>query len=235
MPPAILDLGRNAVRILPLGGRERSIGGKLKKFFAAPQGLEQRFMSWTGYFREPQEILGKDAAGFTLPTLPSGGQMLSPLQRLLRLNFLEYLPNDLHVKMDRCSMAHGLETRSPFLDTALVEWAFRLPDPLKLRGGTGKWILRQAFPELLPPEVLNRKKMGFGVPLGAWFRGQWRDPLRDTLLSPQAQLRRYLRPEAVERLLQRHLEGKEDAGQRLWLLLTFELWLRQMNGVRILR
>ncbi|MDO8730208.1 MAG: asparagine synthase (glutamine-hydrolyzing) [Candidatus Omnitrophota bacterium] len=230
IPVAVRRLGSRIVRSMPMGGRERSAGGRLRRFFeAAPEELEKRLLRWTCYFGNPKELLRSGRGRFSFPSLAGGGERFSPLQRLLRLNFQEYLPNDLHVKMDRCSMGHGLETRSPFLDTALVEWAFRLPDSLKLRGSEGKWILRQAFRGLLPPEILRRKKMGFGVPLGSWFRKEWRDPLQDTLRSPQARIRQYLRPEAVDRLLLRHLKGKEDAGQRLWLLLTFELWLRQMD------
>ena len=230
IPVAVRRLGFRMVRSMPLGGQERSAGGRLRRFFeAAPEKLEERFLRWTCYFENLEELLRSGGGRFSFPSPAGGGKRFSPLQRLLRLNFQEYLPNDLHVKMDRCSMGHGLETRSPFLDTALVEWAFRLPDSLKLRGSEGKWILREAFRGLLPPKILRRKKMGFGVPLGSWFRKEWRDPLQDALRSPQARIRKYLRPEAVDRLLLRHLEGKEDAGQRLWLLLTFELWLRQID------
>ena len=94
----------------------------------------------------------------------------SPLALALNHNFGAYLPCDLLVKMDRTSMAHALEARSPFLDTALVEYVSGLPDDYKLRGRTTKYILRKAFADLMPPEIRSRGKMGFGIPLGTWFR-----------------------------------------------------------------
>ena len=93
----------------------------------------------------------------------------SPLARLLYLNFCTYLPEDLLVKTDRMSMAHGLEARSPFLDTRLTEFAGQLPDRFKLRGLATKVVLREAFRDLVPDRINTRPKMGFGVPLGAWF------------------------------------------------------------------
>ena len=144
------------------------------------------------------------------------------LSRLLELNFTEYLPHDLMVKTDRCSMAHGLEVRAPLLDTALIEYvAARPAEP-------GKRLLKRACQDLIPPAIARRPKMGFGVPLGAWFRGQWCQPLQDLLDAPTARLAGYLDHRLVRETIARHLRGEEDAGQRLWLLLTFELWLRQL-------
>ena len=100
----------------------------------------------------------------------------STLSRLLYLNFKEYLPNDLMVKADRCSMAHGLEVRSPFLDTALIEYMATLPDRFKVHRLQQKVLLKHAFSDLLPSSIRRRAKMGFGVPLGTWCRRQWREP-----------------------------------------------------------
>ena len=222
-------LGEKLMRLIPSGIHPRSLGGRLRRFLeAAPKPLEVQFLRWCGYFPDPSQVL-RPTDGYPPAEahLELNTTNLTLLARLLRFNFQEYLPNDLLFKMDRCSMAHGLETRSPFLDTALVEWAFRLPDSFKLRGGTSKWILRRTFRDLLPREILYRGKMGFGVPLGAWFRTRWRAPLQDYLNSPQTRIRRYLRPEAISQLIHKHLQGKEDLGQPLWLLLSFELWLRQ--------
>lgn len=123
-------------------------------------------------------------------------------------------------------MAHGLETRSPLLDTALIEYALGLPDAMKLRGWRTKVILRDAFADLLPPEIQHRGKWGFGVPLGAWFRTSLRARLQELLLDPQAQWLAYLRREAVQQLVDEHLLGARDHSQRLWSLLTLETWLR---------
>ena len=154
---------------------------------------------------------------------------LPPLARLLFLNYKEYLLNDLNVKMDRCSMANALETRSPLLDTALTEFVSRLPDDFKLRGRTRKHILREAFRDLLPTEIIHRRKMGFAVPLSRWFNDDIRDKLQDMLLSPSARIYEYLQPDAVHRVVHEQLNSTKDWSLHLWLLLTLEIWLRSHN------
>jgi asparagine synthase (glutamine-hydrolysing) len=118
--------------------------------------------------------------------------------------------------------------RSPFLDTALIEYTARLPDHFKRRGPITKWILRRAFRDLLPAEIHRRGKWGFGVPLGKWFRGDLRSYLQDHL-APQASLWSYLDRGYCERLLAEHFGGRADHGHRLWLLLTLEVWLRSLR------
>jgi asparagine synthase (glutamine-hydrolysing) len=109
-----------------------------------------------------------------------------------------------------------------------VEYAAGLPDSLKLEGRRTKAILRDAFADLLPPSIDARGKMGFGVPLDAWFRGDLRDYVRDLLLSPDARHREWLSPEFVERLVARHLDGRANLGQQLWSIACFEVWLRRL-------
>ena len=137
-----------------------------------------------------------------------------------------YLPGDLLVKMDRASMAHSLEARSPLLDTKVMEFGASLPVSMKVRGRTGKWLLRQAGRGWLPDEVLRRPKMGFGVPVAAWLRDELRDLTHDTLTSFTARSRPYFEPAAVDRLLDEHDAGA-DHGARIWALLCFELWHRR--------
>jgi asparagine synthase (glutamine-hydrolysing) len=151
---------------------------------------------------------------------------LSILSRLLHANFVSYLPDDLLVKTDRCTMANSLEARCPFLDRELTEFVARLRDDLKLRGQRTKVILREAFADLLPPAIDRRGKMGFGVPVGAWFRGQLRDYVCDLLLAPNARYRDMLSGPYVERLVRDHVSAKRHVGPQLWTLLCFEEWLR---------
>jgi asparagine synthase (glutamine-hydrolysing) len=153
-------------------------------------------------------------------------EMPTTLAKLLHANFTTYLPGDLSVKMDRCTMANSLEARSPFLDTALIEYVTALPDDLKLDGKRTKVILREACADLLPVAIQTRAKMGFGVPLGAWFRGALREYLCDHLLDSRARYRAYLVPRTVHRIVERHLAGQIDGGQQLWSILCFERWLR---------
>jgi len=153
----------------------------------------------------------------------------SPLSKLLYVNVKTYLHQDLLVKMDRTTMAHGLEARSPFLDQELMEYSASLPDWMKLRRGVTKYILRRAFSEFLPSEILARGKKGFGVPLGAWFREDLKEYVQDLLLSSDSKLNEYLNQSYIERMVREHLEGQRDHGQRLWAILTFEVWLRLLR------
>jgi asparagine synthase (glutamine-hydrolysing) len=160
---------------------------------------------------------------------------LTPLGRVLHVNFTSYLLDDLLVKMDRCSMANSLEARAPFLDRELIEYVVTLPDHYKLEGRRTKAILKDAFADLLPPEIQTRGKMGFGVPLGTWFRGDLRSYLGDLLLAPNARYTPYVSPAYVHDLVERHLSRRENLGNQLWSILCFELWLRLLADWRTRR
>jgi asparagine synthase (glutamine-hydrolysing) len=122
-------------------------------------------------------------------------------------------------------MAHALELRSPFLDTALIEYAALLPRQYLRTWLKGKRVLKAAFNDLLPEAISERKKMGFAVPLGTWFRGDLKAYLHD-YLGPRARVCEYVEPQVLSGLLESHQRGAADHGQRLWLLLTLEIWLR---------
>jgi asparagine synthase (glutamine-hydrolysing) len=125
-------------------------------------------------------------------------------------------------------MANSLETRSPFLDHHLMEFAASCPSSLKLRGWQGKYLLKEAVKDLLPPEIVRRRKMGFGMPVAEWFRGgDLREIARDVLLDRRALARGYFSREGVTRLIEEHLDLQRDHGYRLWSLLFLELWFRR--------
>lgn len=149
---------------------------------------------------------------------------VSLLDALLYTDLHTYLPDTLLPKVDVTSMANSLEMRSPLLDHKLLEFAARLPADLKLRRWTSKYALKEAFRPLLPPEILKRPKMGFGVPLDRWFRGELRELVRDTLLSARARARGWFRPAAVERLLVEHETGRWQWQYHIYNLLMLELW-----------
>ena len=127
-------------------------------------------------------------------------------------------------------MAHGLEARSPFLDTAVVEFGAALPDRLRMRFGKGKLLLRRAMADILPPSILTRGKMGFGAPLGAWFRSDLQGFVRERLLDPASPIYEYLQKPAVEAVIARHGTARADLSAQIWALLTLESWLRQEKG-----
>ena len=139
-------------------------------------------------------------------------------------DILTYLPCDILTKVDIASMRHALEVRSPLLDSEVVELAVKMPISFKRGGGKGKKILRETFREFLPPELENRPKTGFGVPLDHWFRGPLKKTIQEALLDPKAPAAEYFNPEYVRRLLDEHLAGKFDHAYRLWSLLVFYQW-----------
>ncbi len=146
------------------------------------------------------------------------------LDATLDVDVAHYLPDCLLVKVDIATMAHGLEGRSPFLDHEFMEFAASLPVDLKLRGTTKKYILKKALKNLLPPEIVDRPKMGFGVPLEEWFRNDLKEMASDILLGRRLREREYFRPAAVERLFDEHVRGVATWHDQLWNLLMLELW-----------
>jgi asparagine synthase (glutamine-hydrolysing) len=154
---------------------------------------------------------------------PNGASTL--LDRLLYADIKTYLV-ELLMKQDQMSMATSIESRVPFLDHKLVEFAARLPDQWKLSGLTTKRVLRLAMKGLLPDSILNRPKMGFPVPFGAWTRSRWNGVVRDVLLDRRSRERGIIEPAAVDRLLCDHAAGRTNGGDRIWSLLNLELWHR---------
>lgn len=171
---------------------------------------------------EARAIAGDAYAGSMNYWNASSGDLL---HRLLYTDIKTYLV-ELLMKQDQMSMAASIESRVPFLDHRLVEFASGLPARMKLRGLKTKWILREAVRSVLPPEILTRKKMGFPVPFGVWMRGPWQDVARDVLLDPRSRQRGIIDPRAVERLISAHAAGTADGADAIWSLLNLELWYR---------
>ena len=155
--------------------------------------------------------------------MPTGTSTL--LDRLLYADIKTYLV-ELLMKQDQMSMATSIESRVPFLDHKLVEYAAALPDEWKLQGWTTKRVLREAMKGLLPESILSRPKMGFPVPFAGWTRGAWNGVVREVLLDRRSRERGLIDPMAVDRLLRDHRTGRTDGGDRLWTLLNLELWHR---------
>jgi asparagine synthase (glutamine-hydrolysing) len=149
------------------------------------------------------------------------------LDAMLLTDQMTYLPNDLLVKVDIATMAVSLEARSPFLDHHVIEFAASLPQNLKLRRLTSKYLLKKVLRKFLPSENLNRQKMGFGVPIGHWFRGKMQPFLREVLLSEKALRRGLFKPETVRQLIDLHTCGERDYSHQLWTLLMLELWFNR--------
>ena len=154
----------------------------------------------------------------------------SLLDRTLHADHVTYLSGDLLPKTDRMTMAYSLEARSPFLDVEWVEWTARLPERFKVRRVAGKWLLKAAFGEMLPPAVYARGKQGFGVPVGHWIKRELRDWARERLLD-NGSLSEWFRETEVHRLLNEHESGKMNNGKKLWALLILSVW--SANRVKV--
>lgn len=239
-PRPLVGLGQWLAGTLPRSNGYGGLGAKAERFFRqAGKPLESRYLAWNSFFDSGLRPRLLHANSIPLLTDSQIAESFSecfdktrgsdPLNRLLYLNFKTYLHDDLLVKMDRMTMANALEARSPFLDTTLIEFVASLPPHLKLKGWTLKYILKEAFRDLLPTAILRRRKHGFGVPLGAWFSRDLRAYVHDALLASDARVREILNHECVREIYDQHLSGKRDFGQQLWALLTLEVWLRRQR------
>jgi asparagine synthase (glutamine-hydrolysing) len=233
------DVASTALRALPLGDAGtgcHDIRRALTRFLSAcAMSDENRYLQWVSVFGAATRgalLGGRDAAGatraFDAAVRQAGG--LPPIDRLIHANLLTYLPGDLHVKLDRCSMAHGLEARSPFLDTAVVELmaSVRARDKIGLRHP--KPILRRAFGSLVPAGVWTRPKQGFGVPMDRWFDMELGTIYAEQVLARDGLLASWLEPSALTALWSEHMAGTARNGPGLWTLLTMERWLRAIKG-----
>jgi asparagine synthase (glutamine-hydrolysing) len=146
------------------------------------------------------------------------------LNRMLYADAKIWLPDDLLLKADKMTMANGLELRVPFLDHKLVEFAATLPADLKLKGRTGKYLLREAMKNVLPKRIIHRPKRGFPVPTGSWLRKELKDFVHDTLLANDAACRGYMNSSVIEKIVREHEQGTENRRQEIWTLLIFEIW-----------
>jgi asparagine synthase (glutamine-hydrolysing) len=234
----LLDRGLQALPIQADRPMERSYAMALRQLSrAADVSHAASVVRWGAYFNECEKwLLYNDDMRDAIDHTPSAGLLEEAFQRARASNRLDrtlytdvnnYLPGALLPKVDRTTMAHSLEARSPFLDHEVMELAARLPTGWKVKGRRTKWILRELFANLLPPSVEGRGKVGFGVPLGMWFRGPLYQPLQDLLLAPGADLYECIHPDAVLRLVKEHKEGQADHGKRLWALLILGSWLSQ--------
>jgi len=149
------------------------------------------------------------------------------LDATLLNDLMTYLPNDLLVKVDIATMANSLEARSPFLDHKLIEFAAGLPENLKMRGFRTKSLLKKVASRLVPKEVIYRRKMGFGVPVGKWFRNEMKGFVKDVLLAERSLKRGIVRPEIIQTYVSEHTAGERDHAFQVWSLLMLELWFRE--------
>lgn len=223
------------INLIQTPGFKKSRLRDAKRFLqAANLSKSERYFRWMSafdpdskvnlYTREFAETVTHENPLFVLEQWFTKANGTGILDTTLLTDQMTYLPNDLLVKVDIASMAVSLEARSPFLDHKVIEFAASLPENLRMRRFSTKSLLKKVAARLVPPEVVYRRKMGFGVPIGSWFRGEMKGFVRDILLSEKSLRRGVVKPEILEKYVNEHLDGKRDHAHQIWALLMLELW-----------
>lgn len=216
-----------AERLIDGGGRLLPLPSKLRtlaRFLTAscPSELYSRFHI---HWKRPQEVVVGGQDPQSLFASRPHGLGWEPVEAMMYIDTTTYLPDDILVKLDRASMAVGLEARVPLLDHEVVEFAWTLPMRLRRRGDESKWLLREVVDRYVPRPLMDRRKVGFGVPLDAWLRGPLRDWAEALLDEQRLRSEGYLRPEPIRTKWQEHLSGQRQWHYYLWDVLMFQAWL----------
>jgi asparagine synthase (glutamine-hydrolysing) len=230
VPPGAVESVARLSAVLPNRWRLRNPSTKLAKLglVLGADKPEDAYLCLVSHWQSPETMVVGAPPVTSLAADPATWPGLGGItEQMLWLDLVGYLPDDILTKLDRAAMAVSLETRVPFLDRAVVDLAWRLPVTAKLNGGVTKWILRRVLHRYIPPELVERPKMGFGLPIGTWLRGPLR-PWAEDLLS-ERQLRRdgVLDPAPVRRAWQLHQRGRRDFGYELWDVLALQAWLQR--------
>jgi asparagine synthase (glutamine-hydrolysing) len=234
IPPRTWDrVGAAADLILPASRRGIVSGNSVEKLASvlALGGLDEIYTRLVSTWPDPGRlVLGGREPG--LPWRAVRAKLAEPAERMMLLDLLGYLPDDILTKVDRASMGVSLEVRTPLLDHRLVELAWRLPLRQKIRGGEGKWLLRQILAAYVPRSLFTRPKQGFGVPIDDWLRGPLRDWAEDLLSEQKLAHEGFLDQVAVRSAFREHQQGRRNRQHELWAVLMFESWLQRQREER---
>ena len=213
--------------LLPGSLRHANVGDKLHKGAAllSARQVDELYLKLVTHWEPDGLVLGGQEPITPLRGAPLPLTGLDGVQRMMALDAITYLPGDILTKVDRAAMGVSLEGRVPFLDHRVVEFAWRVPQAMKLRDGVGKWILRQVLCRYVPRELIDRPKMGFGVPLDIWLRGPLRDWAENLLDESRLRKESYFNPAPIRQKWAEHLSGQRNWQHHLWDVLMFQAWL----------
>ncbi|MDC0078268.1 asparagine synthase (glutamine-hydrolyzing) [Deltaproteobacteria bacterium] len=233
IPPASWNRIAAALQnIVPAFKQWANIGDKLHKGASvmASQSAADLYHGMVSHWQSPSDLIidGTEAPSFLTDNMPDL-YGLNMLERMMALDLLTYLPDNILCKVDRAAMGVSLETRVPFLDHRVVEFAWSLPMDYKIREGQTKWALRQVLYRHVPKVLIEQPKMGFGVPIGSWLRGPLRDWGEDLLNESDLVQEGYFNPAPIRQKWAEHLSGKRNWQHHLWMVLMFNAWLRERN------
>jgi len=228
LPPGAVDGVAGLTRGLPAKYRVRNPATKVAKVgrVLASTGPEDAYLSLVSHWDDPEAMVVGATAGSSVAMEPSQWPELSGItEQMLWLDLTGYLPDDILTKVDRAAMAVALETRVPFLDRDVFDLAWRLPLDVKLRDGVTKWILRQVLYRHVPPHLVDRPKMGFGLPIGPWLRGPLRPWAEELLDERRLRSQSLLDPVPIRQAWSQHLSGRRDLAYELWDVLVLQAWI----------
>lgn len=231
LPPQSWDfIFQRCAAVLPEKLRQRSPGDKLHKLaeILAVDSPEAMYLGLVSLWQDPAAVvLGASEPATVLTDRGRWANLEDFTQRMMYLDMVSYLPDDILVKVDRASMGVSLESRVPFLDHRVVEFSWQLPLSMKIRGGQGKWLLRRVLYKYVPKELIERPKMGFGVPIDAWLRGPLRGWAEDLLDEKRLRDEGYFDPVPIRNKWEEHLSGRRNWQHHLWCVLMFQSWLER--------
>lgn len=218
--------------VMPASLRHAHLGEKLHQGagMLAARRVDDLYLESISRWEPADLVIGGREPLTCLHGRPLDLDGLDPTQRLMALDAIIYLPDDILAKVDRAAMGVSLESRVPFLDHRVVEFAWRLPQSLKLRDGTSKWILRQVLYRHVPRALVERPKMGFGVPVDQWLRGPLRDWAEQLLSESRLRQQGFFHPAPIRRKWDEHLSGRRNWQYHLWGVLMFQAWLEESGG-----
>nr|WP_322361915.1 asparagine synthase C-terminal domain-containing protein [Pseudomonas sp. Teo4] len=191
---------------------------------------EQFYDSLMSHWLDPGQLLSNYVKSESLLNTPSLWPAVDGFEHwMMAMDAQTYMADDILVKVDRAAMANSLETRIPLLDHRVMEFAWALPLNMKIRSGTGKWILREVLYRHVPKTLIERPKKGFSIPLGEWLRGPLREWAEGLLGARLIEEQGYFKPEPIRLIWKQHLEGRGDRSRKLWSILMFQAWLQEQS------